>query len=45
MKTPSERKAGKHDRIRKMLEKLRPEQPKPIDEELRKLLEEKASGK
>jgi hypothetical protein len=35
-------KAGKHERIRKMMEKLRPEQPKPMfDEQLLKLLEVK----
>ena len=46
--TPAEReavKAGKRERIRKMLEKLRPPQPTPIDEELRKLLEVKEDKK
>jgi hypothetical protein len=32
-------KAGKHERIRKMIEKLHPKQPKPVvDEQLMRLL-------
>ncbi|HEX3642346.1 MAG TPA: hypothetical protein VHV10_13730 [Ktedonobacteraceae bacterium] len=32
-------KAGKHERIRKMIEKLRPKQPKPVvDEQLKVVL-------